>query len=228
MPAGIRAQYLAEMIAEAHSTQTPLTALPPFEFIVVPVMNPDGYEVNPERTPCWARWLNLFHLPHSADDPTRCAVHVHSERGGLPECRRLARWHLRQNVAQEPRSNGIAQPLRSCCPPCCTANLLPMPLAACPEPHAFLALWQGSPRGCVGIDLNRNWPVDFGERGGQSTSTDRCEEIYTGERYFEAEEVPGCRMLCTPSRPYCTDSSCGCSLCSCAPCLRTHADAGAV
>eukprot|EP00873_Tetraselmis_striata_P012974 jgi/Tetstr1/433238/TSEL_022526.t1 len=127
---GMVPMYLAEMIAEAHSTQTPLTALPPFEFVVVPVMNPDGYK---------------FTYTQSVGD----CLSADDSRAGI--CDRM--W--RKNRAPT-----------------------------------------GSPRGCVGIDLNRNWPVDFGERGGQSTSTDRCEEIYTGERYFEAEETLAlCELL---------------------------------
>mmetsp|Transcript_20404 Transcript_20404/g.52241 ORF Transcript_20404/g.52241 Transcript_20404/m.52241 type:complete len:106 (+) Transcript_20404:73-390(+) len=49
---------------------------------------------------------------------------------------------------------------------------------------------------CYGIDLNRNWPLDFGQRGGQAVSDVMCGETFSGRSYFQAEEVRRARAPC--------------------------------
>eukprot|EP00951_Prasinocladus_malaysianus_P006981 scaffold49910_cov39-Prasinocladus_malaysianus.AAC.1 len=43
---------------------------------------------------------------------------------------------------------------------------------------------------CVGIDLNRAWPLDWGARGGEGLTPDNpCAEDYPGEYPLQPPEV---------------------------------------
>eukprot|EP00241_Pyramimonas_parkeae_P004383 CAMPEP_0114245908 /NCGR_PEP_ID=MMETSP0058-20121206/12163_1 /TAXON_ID=36894 /ORGANISM="Pyramimonas parkeae, CCMP726" /LENGTH=809 /DNA_ID=CAMNT_0001359025 /DNA_START=981 /DNA_END=3410 /DNA_ORIENTATION=- len=41
---------------------------------------------------------------------------------------------------------------------------------------------------CVGVDLNRNWPLDWGTRGGESVGDSPCEGIYPGTQPLSETE----------------------------------------
>ncbi|MEO2166710.1 MAG: M14 family zinc carboxypeptidase [bacterium] len=46
---------------------------------------------------------------------------------------------------------------------------------------------------CFGVDLNRNWGTDW--NGGQSTSADRCSDVYTGSSAHSEPETQALRAL---------------------------------
>mmetsp|Transcript_16191 Transcript_16191/g.45135 ORF Transcript_16191/g.45135 Transcript_16191/m.45135 type:complete len:684 (+) Transcript_16191:3-2054(+) len=49
---------------------------------------------------------------------------------------------------------------------------------------------------CQGVDLNRNWPVDYGARGGQSVGNNACAEDHPGQNYFsEPETLAICELV---------------------------------
>ncbi|KAK3261878.1 hypothetical protein CYMTET_29239, partial [Cymbomonas tetramitiformis] len=50
-------------------------------------------------------------------------------------------------------------------------------------------------RNCVGVDLNRNWGLDWGPRGGESVSDHPCGKTYSGESSFSAPETLAVKQL---------------------------------
>ena len=45
---------------------------------------------------------------------------------------------------------------------------------------------------CLGVDLNRNWPMDYGARGEDigSSGSSSCDDTYRGSHFFSEPEVP--------------------------------------
>eukprot|EP00873_Tetraselmis_striata_P012977 jgi/Tetstr1/433241/TSEL_022529.t1 len=124
---GMVPMYIAEVVAGALAADPQAPVLSDFEFILVPVANPDGYTFTYK----------------SGGDP--CTFGDKS----MGICDRL--WRK---------------------------NRSPVSMT------------------CYGIDLNRNWPLDFGQRGGQAVSDVMCGETFSGRSYFQAEETLAlCELL---------------------------------